>query len=399
MARSTVTIGRMVLREDDVVAEQVDNTGNRALALSGQESIPRLTAVGVERQREDILGLAGHFLPVLFTTKSYLNGYYTVDSVSGNIEDWDYGMKIFPWTMNLLRVGKESEVDIESRLSGALTRQNNFAVTGERVHAPAIGHKAYWSDATASSAVLRTTTDGVISAYRGIGATVSPRWMATPADYAKGRVRIFDEEGIERAARVGISTSAWELNNGLVRVKPLSAGGALEISAWSGTTWKAKAWDTRAGLSSLAPFDSCTILYNEFEAVCIRLMKSLTVGRVYVDLTLRRGFRFVEIYIQSEIGADLKIVRGTAEAGSSSIGGTVVASANDADGNKYIVGSARTFTADIVNGGITKTASATLDAFVGVVFGGTSAVAGDAALDLQKQYIGAPSEFVQGVQR
>jgi hypothetical protein len=404
---NTLTIGRLVLREDDVVPENSGGDGHRGLTLSGQESIPRLSASAVEKRREDILGMSGHFVPVVFSIKSYINGFYLVESTSGSVEDWGDGMKVFPWTINLTRIGTDSEVDIESRLSGAISRQNNFSVVGERIHAPSIGHEAYWSDATVSASVLRTSTEGVVRAYRGIGATISPRWMVSPVDYGKGRVRFLDDEDNERAGnRIKCNPADWEINNGLLRVRPLLASGAIEVSAWSGSAWQPKNWDIRAGTATLGVFDSCSIIYNEFEAVCIRLMKSLDVlhgapisGRAFVDITLRRGYRFADVYVQSEFGANLIIRRATAETGTSGTAGMVIASANDADGNKYVIGSARTFTADIVNGGIEKASTATLDAFIGVVFGGTGAVSGDAAIDLQKQYIGAPSELVQGVQR
>lgn len=401
MARPTVTVGRMVLREDDIAVESADGSGVRTLSIAGQESIPRLTASQVAKRREDLLAIGGQFVPVVFTTKTYLNGFYRVESTSGSIEDWRDGMRIYPWGLSLIRLGTESEVDIESRLSGSITRQNNFAVTGERIHAPSIGHIAYWSDATVTQAISRTSVDGVIKAYRGVGAEVSPRWTVSPANYASGRVRFLDDEDIERSgSSMKCNAVDWELNNGLVRVRPLLASGTLEVSAWSGSAWQSKAWDLRAGGSALAPFDHCTVLYNEFEVVAIRLMKSMaTGGRVYADIVLRRGFRIVDVYLQSEFGTTLKIVRATTEAGVNSLSGTVVADVNDADGNKYIVGSAKTFTADIANGGIEKAATATLDAFIGVVFAGSAAVTGDAAVDLQKQYIGAPSELVQGVQR
>ena len=351
MASSTVRVGRMILREDDFVSESIDAAGNRTLGFSGQESIPRLTAIQVERQREDLFGMNGKFVQVVFDTKTYLDGFYRVTAANGSIEDWNHGMKVFPWSLTLDRIGTESEIDIESRLSGSVTRQNNFAVTGERVHAPAIGHIAYWSDATVSGAVSRVSVDGAITVYRGIGSTISPRWMVSPANYLKGRVRFLDDEGLERSGTyVNCSASDWELNNGLIRVRPLAVGGAIEIASWSGSAWQGKNWDLRAGIGSLAPFDQCSLIQNEFEEVTIRLMKSLLIGRVYVDIKLRRGYRFADVYIQSELGSTLKIVRGVAEAGSSATAGMVVASENDADGNKYVVGSAKTFSADIVNG-------------------------------------------------
>jgi hypothetical protein len=390
----------MRMREDRTVAETGDGAGDRGLALSGQESIPRLSLAAVARQREDFLTLAGDFLPVVFGIKNYLNGYYTVDDIQGTIEDWENGLGVFRWSANLTRVGTENEVDIESRLSGSASRQNNFLVVGERTHAPAIGHAGYWTDATVTSAVARTGEEGVLTVYRGLGTDISPRWTVAPESYGAGRVKFFDDEGIERAGdSARLSATAWELNNGLMRVRPLLSGGVLEVSAWSGGAWRAKAWDVLSGGVSLGTFQFCSVLNNQYESVAIRLMKTMTSGRLYLDLVLRRGYRFVEMYVQHEYGTTLKIQRATADSGSNALGGTIVDSTDDGDGNRYIVGSARTFVPDIVNGGFSVAGTTVLDAFIGAVVGGSSAVAGDAAVDLQKQYIGAPTEFVQGVKR
>lgn len=399
MPVKTLQLGRMVLREDRTVAEQ-GSTSDRGMTITGQESIPRLLSAAVERQREDFLALAGQFVPVVFTVKGYLSGFYTVDDVTGTVEDWEDGLKVFRWSVNLTRAGTESDLDIESRLGGALTRVNDFAVVGVRTHAPAIVHGGYWTDGSVTTAVSRTGEDGLLKLYTGLAATMSPRWATTPVGYLTGRVRFTDELGRERAGDAAkLPTAGWTISNGLVRVRPLASGGVLEVAAYTGGAWRTKAWDITFNATTLGVFDQCALITNELGLVTIRLMKYMANGRLYVDVTLRRGHRFAEVYVQSEFGGALKIVRATNEAGTNGLAGTVVATANDADGNKYIVGSARTFTADVVAGGISKAAAATLDVFVGVVAGGTGAVTGDVAADLQKQYVGLPSELVQGVRR
>ena len=276
---------------------------------------------------------------------------------------------------------------------------NDFSVVGVRTHAPAIVHGGYWTDGTVTTAVNRTGEDGVLKLYTGFSSTMSPRWATTPAGYLTGRVRFTDELGRERAGDAArLAVTGWSLSNGLVRVRPLTSGGVLEVAANTGGAWRTKAWDVTFNAATLGTFDQCELINNDLGLVTVRMMKSMTTGRLYGDVSLRRGHRFAEVDVQSEFGGALKIARASAETGVNSLAGTVVASANDADGNKYIVGSARTFTADLT-GGISKAAAATLDAFVGVVAGGTGAVTGDVAADLQKQYMGLPSELVQGVRR
>jgi len=398
MPTPTILLGRMRVREDLTVAEQADADGGRTLTLTGQESIPRLTAAAVARQREDILTLPGSFVPVSFQVKNYLDGFYEVDSASGTVEDWDDDLVVFRWSASLLRAGTEADTDIESRLSGSLTRVNDFTITGERTHAPAITHGGYWSDATVTSAVQRVGEDGTLKLYRGIGSTVNPRWSTTAAGYATGRVRFTDELGLERSGDgAWLQPTGWTLSNGLVRVQPLLSGGVLAIAAYTGGAWHVKNWDVLGSSTTFGVFDRCQLLHNQYEAVTVRMMKMLTTGRVYLDITLRRGHRFVEIYLQSEFSQTLKVVLASAEGGTAG-SGMVVRTTLDADNNKYLIGSARSFTADAVNGGISKSSATALDAFVGVV-AGSSPVTGDAAADLQKQYVGMPNELVQGVRR
>lgn len=400
MPSPKVSIGRMVMREDLTVAEQSANDGGRSLALTGQESVPRFSSANVAKQREDFLTMPGQFVSLVFDRKTYLNGFYTLNDCQGSVEDWGDGLAVFLWSANFTRAGTESEIDIESRLSGSTTRINNFTVVGERTHAPAITHGAYWTNATVTAAVSRTGADGVLKLYRAVGATTNPRWATSPAGYATGRVKFLDDTARERAG-IGakLAATGWELNNGLVRVKPLASGGVLEISAYTGGAWRVKNWDVLLDAVSVGTFDYCTLLNNQYEAVSVRLMKILPIGRFYLDITLRRGHRIAELYLQNEYSATLKVVLAVANGGVNTLAGTVVDNADDGDSNRYIIGSARTFTADTTNGGLSKAATTSLDAFVGVVAAGGSAVTGDAAVDLQKQYIGMPNEMVQGVLR
>lgn len=401
MATKTIQIGRLNFREDLAVANEIDSQGLRSIKIEGQESIPRLTAADVQARVDDVAGLQNSVVPMLFTTKTYLDGFYRIIDLSSEIVDWDTGLATLAWSLTAVRLGTAQEVDLESRLSGATTRSNAFSAVGERSHAPAIGHTAYWSNGTASSAVVRATTDGNITLYRGLPVTINPRWAINPADYGKGRVRFLDGAGKER---IGITfapnPNVWELNNGLVRVRPLPSAGVLEVSAWTGGAWKPKSWDiqTGGGPTTIGPPTHVRLIRNDYQGITLRLLKGLAPGRMTIDVTLRRGSRLVELYLQHEQATTLKVVLTPAES-STNTSGYVVRTANDADGNKAIIGSAQAFTADITNGGISKAATTTLDAFVGVVAAGSGAVAGDAAADLYAQYLGMPAESVQGVKR
>lgn len=398
----TVKIDRLVMREDFVIAEAASEDGTRQITLTGRESMPRHTLEQVQQRREDFLSLAGKFAPVVFTEKPHFNGFYHINDISGDIEQWDT-LAIFNWSATLDQIGTKSTADIESRLSGG-ARSNAFSSTGSRFHAPPIEHKVYSAGSTSPLKVQRSTPEGTIDVYRNLPFNVHPLWGIDPKWYHLARVRFIDSNGIERAGNT-FETSAidWELSNGLVRIVADNSS-SLKISAYdNGSGWAEKGWRFIAGTApeiDLSPFQYCTVIHNTYESVIVRLTTDLSPGRSTVDLVLKRGSRFVEVYIQHQFGATLKIVRDPIEAATAPAGeGYINATASDAEGNKYIIGSAQAFDADTANGGISKDATSTFDAFIGVAIDGDSAVVGDTFDDLYDQYIGSPSESVQGVRR
>lgn len=401
MAWGTMMVGRMAVREDFVATA----TNGDTLSVKGQESTPPLTALQLEARREDMLGLAGMVIPLTFTSKSRLDGFYTCTGAKAEYSNSQgNGVLTLDWTLDFTRLGTEFETDHESRLSGPLTRNTAHAATGERWLAPPVGHYGFWSGTTTPSAVTRTGTDGAQLVLRGIPASgigSQPRWGTTAAGMLAGRVRFLDADVLERSG-VNFTPAAtgWELSNGLVRVKPLNASGVFQISAWTGAAWQTKDWDITQAAVTLGIPRSVTLLRNNLENVVVRVLwaGSAAPGRTTADLTLRRGSRFVEIYLKTTSSTGLAIVRTATEAGTSATG-YVRATANDGAGNRYVIGSAQAFTANTVTGGLSKSATTTLDAFIGVAVAGSGAVAGDTPDDLRNQYLGSPNELVIPVRR
>jgi hypothetical protein len=393
VAFGDVIIGRLTLREALTSAQE---GSDGTLSLSGQEASPPLTEDQVNAIQDDLRGLAGDFVPVRWTDKASLDGYYVVSDTSAELMDWQGEMVTCNWSISLARVGSDSEVDVEARLAGPLTRVNDFEGVGERWHAPPIGHSAYWAGSATPSTMTRQTIEGPITVYRGVPVLTSPRYACPVADYLAGRVRISDA-GRERTGTVWpVSPAGWELHNGLVKV--IVANDSFSIASWTGAVWAEKEWDLLVNDSALGAPEAATVLRNDVECVILRLLWPLTVGRVTCDLTLRRGSRFVELYVRTSTAATIKVARTEAEAGTATTPGYVFATANDADGNRYIVGAAKTFTPD-VNGGISRASTTVMDAFVGVEAGGTSAVSGDTAADVYKAYCGSPAESSRGARR
>lgn len=367
----SIQLSRTVLRETFAAAEQ--GGGSRSLSLSGQESMPPLTRLQLVGVHDNINAFETQSpIPATFTDKPERNGYYQVSSTQSAITEYRSEMLTADWQIALDRLGTAGEVDLQSRLTGVV-RLNDFSLTGERWHAPPIGHYGYYTGSTNPTTMTRTTSDGTMTVYRSIPTGAVPRWGCDPLNYLKGRARLTDTttpaapielEGTERA----VPATAWALSNGLVNVTP-SASASLDVQAYTGGAWHSKLWNVSVAgsASSITSWDSASLLRNDVEQVILRLTKSQSPGRATLDLSLRRGSRFVEGYLQTGTSATLATYLATAETNTSfAASGYVTATNDDADGNRFAAGSARTFTAH-ASGGITKASSTALDFWIGTV--------------------------------
>jgi hypothetical protein len=98
----------------------------------------------------------------------------------------------------------------------------------------------------------------------------------------------------------------------------------------------------------------------------VRLVKGLTPGRATLDLTLRRGSRTVEGYLQTGTSATLAAYLYSVETNTSfAASGYVTATNDDSDSNRFAAGSARSFTAH-TSGGIIKSSATSMDFWIGV---------------------------------
>lgn len=407
MSWGTIRIGRFYLRETFSVEESINSaTRARTLKLSGQESSPPLTRAEVYDKRDAILGSKGFTAQIEFVDKPELNGYFVINDANAVIADYHNEVATMNWDVIAEWIGADNETDIESRLT-TIARLNDFSVTGEFWHAPPIGHYSYHTGSTVPSTMTRTTDEGALTVYRGVPANVDPRWGCAVANYPKARVKIVSG-GLERAGtdvRLSDPTSVT-ISNGLVSVSMAAPGsGSLTVSSYDGTQYEAKNWriTVDAGSPILGTdWDAGTVIRNEIEYCIVRFVTAqgpTELGRLQLDLSLRRGSRMIEGYLRRSSSASLSVHLNAAETKTDFLsGGYTVATSNDAAGNKATAGTAKTFTAH-ANLGITKAATTTLDFYLGAAVGGSSAVSGDAAADLRNQYIGAMPELTTAVWR
>lgn len=396
MKTGLLTIDFLTLQETNVVQDSSSGPLDRTLQMAGIETT--CDTPTVELLRDNILGLSDRAVPVQFQYKSSYNGFYRVTDVSAATNKWFNGATAVIWQATLSRIGPDNTVDVESRLANII-RVNNFSLTGERWHAPAIGHHTYFTGSTAGTPFTRTTDTGAITVYRGIPAGVNPRWGVSVANFPAGRVRFLTNSVEIMAPRQLLPVAGWELNNGLVRIRPAVVGTTtLLVALYDGTAWREKAWDIRLGTDLIAPtnFQAVNVMRREHEVTSVRIVATqpVTGYRVLIDLVLRRGSRFIEGYVQRATSGDMTVVLDAPE--TTGVGtGYAYATSADANGNKFVVGSARTFTG--IPGGLTRTATTVIDFWISAEI--ASAPVGDQLIALRDQYIGVMAEKTGVVRR
>lgn len=378
--------------------------GNGGVSFSGEVSLSDATQA--KSMRDELYRMVDNddlVLPVVWTADSSFDGYYKLVSASLNL-----GMAAlsgyYPFNLNLERMGSDGHMAIESRLQVGL-RANDHSITlgsSEPVHGVPDSHKAYNPGTATPTTMTRALADGTMRVFRDMPQDTDPVWGIDAADFYENACQI--EVGATLRVLAGIDAdnlpNNWRINNGAVRVSPNGTSGRLDVQHYDGTVWEtAKVWQVRVGGSEVGQWDNISVLRNDAASVIIRLnRRDSEITVVTLDLTLKRGSRFVEARITRNVAAAYKIVRNTTEA-ATTLTGAIRATVNDGDGNRYVLGSSKTVTDDLTIGGITSASLTGWDFFIGSAIAGSGAVAGDAPADLVNQYHGYVTEVMNPVRR
>lgn len=222
----------------------------------------------------------------------------------------------------------------------------------------------------------------------------------TPLQYVTGR-------------RQGIDPEAWEISNGLVKITPPStAARSFELkyrnkagTAWSTRTRAFAFWDDNTYTDNPAGVNPrvVTVTRNTPEQVTVRLSVPFTYfkGSVALDLTLRRGSRFVQVSLSAGVASQWALGHQTGFNGAwGGIDSPTVGSIetnNDTDGNRSFLmfGSVQNVGVTFVSTGRVSNGAFNykhMEVGVGGEIGGTSANTYDQAAYLERQYFAAMGE-------
>lgn len=401
-----LTIGRVGLDLDLEASDLRMSTRRDPIMRISGEVAPAAGAGPATSIRDELMRMAqaGDLVtPVSLSSDPTIDGYYEIVDIT--LQAGIASLSgFYPFRATMVRYGSQGGVGLESRLTIGL-RANDHSITFATT-------EPFWGvfdganlviDAgpTAYTVVTRTGAEGAMRVLRDLPNTLLSliSWQDV-AEYYTGATKV--EVGTTLRVLAGIDAADdpanWRLDNGLVRVTPNGTNARLNVQHHDGSQWEtAKTYDLKVASSEISAFERLAILRNDPAATTIRLWVG-TQNPVYLDLTLRRASRFVEGLLSRDNGTTTwEVDRNSVEAGTS-LTGALRATVNDADGNRYVIGSSATMTKDTTNGGISNTSVAkSFPFFIGSAIAGSSAVAGDAPADLVNQYHGYLTEVVQPV--
>jgi len=400
-----LTVGRVTVNCPWEISTKTSAGGGRVVTLSGQSSsqtFAPLTQPQIRAQAEALLAYAGRTVPVVFSGFPHLDGWYTVGSPGADESTWRAHTSI-EWALDLVQVGRDADVEIESGLVGG-NRVHVSAATAELWHAPAVGASAYMVGSSVPGFVDRVSATGTVRVYRALPAASNPRW-GSPAVAALGGAAQVSVDGDVLTGATSADTPAdWVVDNGLVRVQPRTSAGTFRVTSYLVSGWGTpKVFDVKRNGVSLGAASHVTVVRNDPCEVVVRLTWDHAPSRSTVDVAVKRGARHVSLTLQQANVAGPWRIDDNGAGGTVTdqltAAGYIAATSNDADGNRWVIGTTVAASAAGTFGFAATTPASVLVGFVGVVRGGASPAAGDTAAQVNAQFLGTPGETERVISR
>jgi hypothetical protein len=404
--------GALVLQEKDwtdtvMAAQRTSPARNRVVRVSGEESAPPLTEAQAVRRREAILGLADLDEPVqvVCTANDDLNGWYRVLRTQAMLRRHTDTTELVrvPWELSLERLGHSTDVALECQLVGT-TRTNDHGVSpGERWHAVPAGAEGIYYGTSSPATLTRTGALGsAVTVYRSIPADTPARYLLDAANAASIYTRCnITDLGAEPYTGLGhaLDPADWSMSNGHLRVsQDASEAFALDFSdGWLG--WESSEdYRVLRQSTALGVPDAVQVLRHDWHTSGVRLVWTVAgVGQVTMDLMLRLGAHHVSWVVRCNTASTLGVeVHDGAHTAST---GYIEDSTDDADGNRWLLGSPETNSVTTPTGwrGLQETSVLVFDGYAGIEQGGASAVSGNEGDDIRNQYLEDRAETVRVV--
>lgn len=409
----------------------------RALSLTGDLYLGSVAAANrrgtAAAVRDRLMALVDSrdelVVPVTFSEDTTVDGWYRLDGASVDYNAATLNDGYLSWSADLTRVGEGAMPQVEVVSSyGVIT--NGWSVTNTTLNS----NKAVISGAPSTaydgsngyrgpdggSRVAETGTLNIFAALSGVPAspgTVIHRWSIDPDDaYIGGCSLVGTYAGLSSVLCLGRGmTPAAEgmiVSNGIVRAT--IASGVLKVQAYDSGSWVnvgPLTWvftiSDGGSPSTLAWSQTArvTVLRNSPEEVSVRLLGASNLpakyGRVWVDLTVKRGHRIVFVTVRSDVEIFWTVDPSTATACTNISGGMRQTNA-DASGNRFVLTGGQSVTSNSTTGQLYNSGASGSYKFtvgIGTEFNGASAATIDTAVNVAQQFLAGPSETQRIVAR
>lgn len=386
----TLTIGRATgLRLSRAVRFAGDTLelGGTIVAASNAE---------LQARRQQLLGLVENqdetVFPITYQGDASLDGYYLVRAVAAEpVGAINTATGRFSLTLERVPGYQSPVIELiysQSEIPGAAIATQPWLIW------PKTWQFADTSITPTSGRVTETGEVWMIGASSS--APISFRYSAPPMNYYDASVRLEGLYGGTYYSLIGAqgpsSVSVLRISNGLVRLS-ITSGGELVLEVFSGGAWRATSTNFRlvyGGNTATVP-SPVKIVRNSPEQVTVRVQmgRALTLGNetaIITDITLRRGAAHFDIV--GNLGQRLLSLQAVTNTASTQITANTFLrqTSNDANGNRWFLGSKQTGALDLVNGRWTQTAGPSTNDYIplglGVQVGGSGAVGVDADTSL-----------------
>jgi len=334
---------------------------------------------------------------VVCAVDSTVDGFYVLESANVDASSRNASListGFFPYSVNLQAV--DTPV-FTSGLTGGVLPNDHSVSSGNPFVAPPVGATSFSPDL---SLLSRSGEDGTVETYLAVDESDVPVFSVSPGNYLAGACSIYigsPSYMVAGADSMKDDPANWTISNTLVRVVA-GTSGRFTTGMHDGTSWESSMeWRLEEGGAAIGAWDHIVPLRYTPEYAGVRLIQNragTSQGRRTLDISVRRGSRFVNFFYTTTSSATLKVRRQTTDAATAVSPWGVRDSSNDAGGNRWVLGTLSTKTNDLTNGGISKTAAVDFDFFIGYEAGGSGAQAGDQATNLGDQYIHHLSERV-----
>lgn len=368
------------------------------------------TILQAQALRTELLEQQGKLVACTYTRDPTFDAYFYLSDVRIESVEVSYTRRIFRFEIELIRIGSDSRVELQSLVTGTGIT-NDHALSGVLWHATPPGALAYDAGTTNPTQHSRSSEDGVMAVYLGVDANQDPTWSATPANYYKSAVKIYSDGRLRAGADVISDPADWELSNGIVRVRPVTyqstSTGRFDFFFHDGAVWsQGIRFKIVFGNSVDIPkWHYMSIVRNDPEMCTVRITRDAETSppsayKHVLDFTLRRGAPFVACHytFKSPTSDDHAVARDVADPATAGTG--FIKDSSTIDGHRWVMGSPRTITNDLVNGKISLTTPATtFPFFIGAAILDAADASGNGPIDVRNQYLGWLSETVRAVRR